>query len=295
MDRHLDIKAMAAKAFADHQITRCSGTTWRVGKPNTGRYAFWVTWAPGAIIVTGDLGDMVYRGPNALWIGPWDAARFIAGCDYDYLTGKSSTEQVYDRDATIVSLLQQADERQKYGDLSIWTRICKAHGYDLNPASVTDQMKAAARFREEGVPSAYDACDYTGDFEGACYSYPPKTRWIYEGLMLWAAWAVRHEPALSRLARQRRRLRDWWRGLKRRPPIYRPTLWIDTSRTWSRDYWRRDQGGSFAMLTPFRLFGLDLSRFGLWRDQGSRTPGRYDDKFVLAAPPPATPAREKVA
>lgn len=282
MDRHLDIKAMAAKAFAEHQITRCSGATWRVGKPGTGIYAFWVTWAPGAIIVTGDLGDMVYRGPSDLWIGPWDSARFLAGCDYDYLTGKSSTAMVYDREATIVWLLQLADEHQKSGDLSIWKRICKAHGHDLNPARVTDQMKAAARFREEGVPQESDAVDYTGDWESPCYSYPPKTRWIYEGLMLWAKWAVANEPAGSRLARKVRRLRRWWRDLKRYPPRYQPALWIDTTRTWAKDYWRRTEAGGFALLTPFRLMGVDLSRFGLWRDQGSHTPAHAADRFVTA-------------
>lgn len=281
-DLHLDIKAMAATAFADHEITRCSGTTWRVGKPRTGIYAFWVTWAPGAIIVTGDLGVMVYRGPSDLWVSPWVAARFLAGCHYDYLTGKSSTKQVYDRAATIVSILRQADERQKYGDLFLWERICKRHGGQLNPARVTDQMKAAAVFREEGARDASEAVDETEDFEAPCYSWPSETRWIYEGLMLWAAWAVEHEPLTSRIGRRRRALRDWWRGLKRRPPIYKPQLWIDTQRTWSKDVWRRTAAGGFALLMPFRLFGADLTRLGFWRDQGSHTPAHAASRFVLA-------------
>lgn len=288
-DQHRQIQAMAAKELAGHIVRRDRGFTWLASSAKDAFHRFRVTWAPGAVVVTGQLGEIVYRGPNAFWEGPWDAARFIAKCNFDYLTGKSSTALVFDRDASVRGLIRNADDQLRYGDRELWEAICKRYSdtwasdyREFNPAKVTDQMRAAKLLREDGELSEGDIYRIAGTGEAVYYSYPPDARWQYEAVLLWAKAVAEAEPLHSKAARQRRKFRDWRRSLKSRPPLFRPERFTGppASHYGGLLYWRRTPSGAWRLLAPFRLLGGDLSGLGLWREQGSQMPASCDDRFT---------------
>jgi len=284
-DQHLDIQKMAATSLADPTIKRGRGFCWWVS-PKDSNYRYRVTWTPGAVVLTGQLGEIVYRGPSDFWHGPWDAARFIAKCDFDYLTSKSAVKQEYDREATVRDLIRSADEEMRYGSLGLWAAICKRYSgtwlasYETFDASkVTDHMRVAKLLREDTEFSAERAY-MLSDGDSLRYSYPPDARWQFEAVLVWAKLTAPREPLLSKLARKRRTLREWWRSLKHRPPIFNPDLFYGPNHYGGLRYWRL-HNGSYRLLMPFRLFGLDLSAIGLWREQGSSSPAdRASDRFA---------------
>lgn len=279
-EQHKDVAAMAVKAFEKHVLTRERGFTWRMGVPRSSFYAFRVTWAHGALIITGDLGEIVYTGPRDFWHGPWDAARFVLRADYDYLTGKSNASTEFDQGATVLALLRAADyEQREAGTKALWREICGRYG-GLDHNLATDQMRAAKWLREDCSLTAEQAYNLAGDFEMPRYSWPARTRWQYEALQLWAAAMVPAEPLSSRLARQRRRFRNWRADFKRAPILHRPEIFTGPPGYGALKFWRLDPRGSYRLLMPFRLFGQDLSRFGLWRDQGSSTPAARATGFT---------------
>lgn len=282
MKRNADIVAMAAKAFANHIMTRERGCCWRLGKRGSVHYSFRISWHPGAVVMTGDLGETIWRGPSDFWISPWEAARLIAGCDLHYLFGKSTGEREFDAEGTIRNILQIADEQMKFsGSTALWTTICDHYG--LDGAKVTDHMKAARLLREGGISRPGDAYHITSDFEFDSHRIPPQAVWQFEAVQLWARTMIDREPLTSRLARRRRRVRGWFRDLKSYPVIWRPTLYRRRKGHPRTDLYRRGDHGAFRLLRPARLFSHDLSRFDLWRDQGGSTPGRFEDDFELVA------------
>ena len=266
MDLHLDIKKMAAHAFAKHLLTRERGYCWRMGQPGRSAYSFRITWAPGAIIVTGDLGELVFQGLTTLWDGPWDAARFLVDCDYDYLMGKTAAKQVFDRDETVKLLISSAEENLKYGSPERWERICKRYSETyavdyrtLDGRKVTDHMRAAKAMREDVGLDAGDVWRFDGDGDSCVYSYDPGTRWRYEALMLWARAVIPSEPLTSKLARERRRFRDFRRSFKHQPIIYRPELWTTGGVFNGHRFWtahESDQGRTFRAIMPLSLIHI---------------------------------------
>lgn len=287
-DQHLDIQKMATTSLAEPTIKRGPGFCWWVS-PKDRNYRYRVTWTPGAVVLTGQLGEIVYRGPTDFWPGPWDAARFIAKCDFDYLTGKSGMQTVYDREATVRGLICSADEEMRYGSRALWTAICKRYSdtwgsdyriFDAN--KVTDHMRVAKLLRDDTELSA-ERVYMMADSESIYYSYPPQARWQFEAVLAWAKITASREPLHSKVARKQRALRQWWRGLKASPPIFNPDLFQGPNHYGGLRFWRL-HNGSYRLLMPFRLCGVDLSTVGLWRDQGSSSPAdRAGDRFTPVA------------
>jgi hypothetical protein len=277
MELHLDLKAMAATSFGAHQLKREKGFTWRMQDPRTWNYGFRVTWARGAVIVTGDLGEIVYSGMTFLWVSPWDAARHLRRCDYDYLTGKTGTQKEYDRVATVRELLLRADDERRWGSRTLWKALCERYsdtylsGYrELNSNRVTDWSRAAKALRNDLDLTAEQVYHLTHDGEQAAYSWPSKTRWTYEALMLWANAMAASEPAWHRIWRAWRDTIRWWKSFKTSPVRYRPQLVELTINLNGSRFWQdlRD-GARYRSAHPFKLFGRDLSAIGLWREGGS--------------------------
>lgn len=278
MSGHSDMLPMIREAFADHRIKKGPGLSWRMAKPGTGTYAFRVTWAPGMLAVSGDLGEITYT-VYPTFGGLWEAIEMVNGADWDYLTGKSNKKLEYDRDATVRDILRHADERMAAGDLSYWEKIVSEwhpESYsEPDPRDVTVQMEAAKGLR--------DSCDLTAevvyhafdDSELICYSYHRQTRWQYEAVRLWAAEMLRREPRWHRLWRRYTRARSALRRDLRSGLIYRPTLYERRhsypGQMWVRHRWENGKE-SFRDVHRFRPFGFDLSRLGLWAFSGSNSP-----------------------
>lgn len=268
---------MAKVAFAKHQVTLESRYVWRCRQPRSSFHAFRVSWSPGALTITGDLGSAVYE----VWPGfahPYDAARLVARAEYDYLTSKTKVTDLFDSERTIANLIHLADEyMREWGDFRLWEKIVRTWGdYDDNPRNGAHQMRAASRLREE-QPSAERMYYALGDSELLHYSPPPQTRWHYEALKLWAAEAIRTEPLTSKAQTKWRRFRAHLRSYKTHPVIFRPEVYTRAANLNGSRYWRRD-AKCWRAVNPWKLGRLDLSGLGLWRDQGSTFPG--GDEFL---------------
>lgn len=78
------IAKFAADAFHEHTLTEEAPQRWLCAKPGTGIYAFRVCLVPGAILVYGDIGDMLlvrFGGAGLDWLRGAVRSR-------DYLLGK---------------------------------------------------------------------------------------------------------------------------------------------------------------------------------------------------------------
>lgn len=266
------IEKMAAQTFADHRMRREPSHSWRLGAPGIGLESFRVTWAPGIVVVSGDIGDITYR----LWpaFGTlWDAIEMIHKAGYDYLTGKSPLKQEFDRAATMDRLVEIANEAVRFRDKwSIWEAIVEASDV---PGSYLDET-----VRTEAVVALTDSLDehqvyeICGDHEQIQLAYDQRTRWCYEAVQLWAGKMLAAEPAWHRLWR---RARKDFGGLKRqwRDRVYRPKVITLAKPHNGITTWTRRQGKHglyYAGISPFAIGRLDLSCIGLWRTNGNSTP-----------------------
>lgn len=278
MDMHQDVAAMAATAFSQHRFRRGRGTSWILARPRTGIYSFRVTWTPGALIITGDVGDAIYR----LWpsfADPWTAAEVVRGAEFDYLTSKSNFRTEFDQAASVRTLLEQADERQKHShDRQLWDAIVKRYGWRSaagDPVRIA-QARAGAELREVGL-SEGDIYSLTGESDLIRYSYPPKARWTYEALQLWAREMAGREPVWHQIWRAVRRLLTEVKTYRRRPVLHRPEVYLSTRSFNGSRYWRRVVGANggdvWKAVTPWRVGPLRFHRVGFWRDHGSTWQG----------------------
>lgn len=294
-ENHNDVAAMAKEVFAGHRMKKGPGLSWRMWDPKrSSAYYFRVTWTPGHLIVTGDIGHADY----CVWPSfstLWGAIELAHGAGYDYLTGKTGIRQVYDEKATIQDVLALADDQMKCDDFTIWEKIAKEYlgavcinqfDYDMgrapkkwspNPHSGAVQMKAAKAMREDGLPEhvAWEIA------ETSTRIYPAETRWCYEALQLWCRTMIATEPAWHRAWRwsqkkwaRIKRLPKDWRELHRRPKLFEHDLngdnrhfkghvYVETKR-------RRQDGTAYtwmAEVVPFVLRGRIIP--GWWRQTGS--------------------------
>lgn len=71
-------------------------------------YHFKITWTPGNLVLTGDLGELVLVQPHAL--GTFDEAiEWACTSDYDYMLSKSNVKKTYDPQATYNELVRRAN------------------------------------------------------------------------------------------------------------------------------------------------------------------------------------------
>lgn len=284
MNTHADILPMIREAFAHHVMTRGPGLSWRMGKPGTSVYSFRVTWCPGSIIVTGDVGDAVYHTGSFGTL--WGSIELIHGASWDYLTGKSGARQEFSREATVKHVLDLADEYLHYSEQDrFWQILFKEYDYSGNLDILNEHHRGviADRFREDDL-TAERIYNMFNDSEMPCYEHDPRTRWLYEALQLWTTEMLRTEPhwhrVWRRLQRTARKLKDY----RRYPVHFRPELY---RAAWGQayngtEYWRRHVWptgrASFRSMHPWKPFGRDLSRFGFWHEGGSSTPDREDTR-----------------
>lgn len=214
--------AIATEAFAQHVITDAPCQSWHVGAPNgSSIYYFTITWTPGFLTISGDVGEATYEA-YGLCPSAASAAAWARTADLDYMTRKSTHKKVYDPYATARTVVRYAYEEFRDGLRDPRRRIL--HGRDLEDydrAWVKDstmgritgsstvhsgdfafRKAVCSALMRDGV-SADDAYDYTHDCEVACDNYPDTHHvWHYMAIKFWADHVVIEEKT-----------RPWWRRL----------------------------------------------------------------------------------
>lgn len=180
-----NIALIAAQSFADHIMTDEPSRSWRLGKQGTGYHAFRVTWSPGVLTISGDIGSAVYE----VWPGlntVTGSVEFVSRANFDYLSEKGSIKKEFDREATAEHILETAYEYLRtWKDARYIKQVCDEYGGD--PADAFDRKEAARALRDDPDLTADRAYDITNDAEVPVYAYPAAARWAFEALKLWAA------------------------------------------------------------------------------------------------------------
>lgn len=179
-----NIAKIAALSFAEHVIQDAPSRSWRMGKLETSNYAFRITWAPGLLAVSGDIGSTVYE--------VWPAFQTLEGAidlvsraEFDYLASKSRVEKEFDRDATVGHLIRYAYDSLRNGrDNGLFEQLCEEYGGNHNDAY--DRKEAVRSFRDDEGLTAERVMNITGDFEDPRYSLPSSARWTFEAVKFWA-------------------------------------------------------------------------------------------------------------
>lgn len=265
--------------LGQHAMRRETGWTWRCQKPGTWVYAFRVTWSPGSLALSGDVGDLIVN--HYSFNDPWAAAAWVNGAGFDYFMEKTSTRKEYDSEATAEHIVETAYQSLREGGHSrLMERIADRYG-DGDHETPDGRKSACRELLGSSSLEERDAYDLTEDPEMLVYEYPGRTRGLYEAFKWWAARMWDTEPAWHKAVRLHRRIRSELAEFRRHPVVFGPVLYATydakgqpvrfNGATYWR--WRFDDGPRrYQALMPFRLLGRDLSRFGLWRLQGSSWP-----------------------
>lgn len=98
-------------AFYGHSVEKRylpATTRERAAMSRSSAYSFEITWRPGHIILTGDLGELTLVQKNAM--PTFEAAlKWVVDADYDYLMGKTNVKKVYDAEETFEYLMETAN------------------------------------------------------------------------------------------------------------------------------------------------------------------------------------------
>lgn len=296
---------MARQSYADATIEEVEPNTWRIKADR--RDGFRITFTPGVILVHGGYDPVVFRHYQAC-PNLWEAVTWACRADFSYLMEKSNLSREFDRDKTVQNILYRADDEMKGtdkgDDLSIWKGLVDHYEwYGDNHRNGATQMKAAKALREDCELTPHKMGEMFSDIDEwysmIGESWPPKGRWAYEAVQIWAATMLHHEPCWHRLWRRfkREKANIRWRiksGLLWRPEIYVPARNAQTygySGFAQAVRWKWDDGESWRGVSPFRAFGISFERIGLFcLSGGSRPIRKPEDKteFVPAAQGRAT-------
>ena len=220
------------QAFERHAMRRETGKTWICRRPDSWIYGFRVTWIPGSIVLTGDVGEMVV---NHYSFGePWGAAAWVRGAGWSYFMEKSQFQTEYDSEETAKFILEVAyrDLRDDWGekDFSVFQRMYDELGIFCHgdPMTVEGRKQIARDLLSAGegeTLTAEEVYRITRDPEMILYRYSKRHRWKFEAIKWWAEEMWRNEPywhwALRMYRRYRRPVLEW-----ARPLTHPPRPWI---------------------------------------------------------------------
>lgn len=284
----------AARDFDLHVTTIGPGYSWRFQRPGSFNYYFRVTWAPGVLVVSGDIGELVLR--HYSFDDPWSAAAWINGAAFDYFMEKSTEKKEYAPETTASGIVEDAYRQLRDGleyDCStrtipkIMDEIVERYGEWRDDPKNAEHRKYACRemllHAESREFEARDAYEMTGDAESICMDYADGFGHRYMACKKWGAWMWANEPAWHIVLRHWRRLKEIRKTYHSYPIIWDPVRYVEYRggkpsahnghRFWR---WQKHSGRDgdlyvYHALQPWLLFGRDMTRFGFWRDQGSRT------------------------
>lgn len=116
MGRYSKDHATATDWIARHTMTDRPSRSFRFSEPGKGSvYAFALTWSPGTLALSGDMGELVLTHYHAMPTLE-EAVAWAARADADYLLGKSNRKQVICRASTIEGIIEGALESKPIRD-----------------------------------------------------------------------------------------------------------------------------------------------------------------------------------
>lgn len=178
-----------AKEFADHQITRePRARCWKVQKSGTWIYGFFITFSPGVLTLSGDVGELVITHYHAM--PTLEAAlQWLDGIEFSYLMGKSSAKQEYSPTASAKCAVAMANEDLKYDDDRRWKKLFQIFEFDLDPdardpGNAEHRAALAKMLTEDGIQ-----IDQLGEIDPDAWTqeYPSQCRWQFEAIKRWHA------------------------------------------------------------------------------------------------------------
>lgn len=202
---HADAMRVIGATFVDHALSAQPCQSWMVRRvwadgSSASAYHFVVTWVQGrALIVSGDLGEAVYSGITHL-ASIDETVHLVRGASMDYLTGKSTHKQEFDREATARYIIEQAYSEMRHsfdlGSLKVREDrlMCRIvdwyegiiHGAPITKHDANQRKDACRSLIDSEELDERDLCDITKDWECICHSWPAKAHWHYEALRTWA-------------------------------------------------------------------------------------------------------------
>ncbi len=181
MLNELDQK-MIDDAFSGHSLIRnADSKSWLIKNPENQGYWFRVTWCPGSLSVSGDVGEIVLTHYQAM--PTWqDAVKWVKGACHGYLMQKSNKERHFDEEDTVKQIIHMANEQSEYGDDEMWEKLARDTGFP-----VEDKEGIAAEIKTGLFESAQDVYEFMNDADWTgTYKYDIETHFLYKALQIWA-------------------------------------------------------------------------------------------------------------
>lgn len=130
--RYANIEKGISKEIMDHHVKERQSRSFDFRTPSAGSmWAFALTWTPGSMILTGDLGEMQITHYHALMGTALESFRWITECHPDYLLGKAGVQKVFDREATLESFEAECRE-----DFTKAVKHYREHCHDVRPEDI---------------------------------------------------------------------------------------------------------------------------------------------------------------
>lgn len=173
---------MIDDAFTGHTFIQNSASkSWLMKNPESQGYWFRVTWCPGSLMVSGDVGEIVLTHYQAM--PTWqEAVKWVRGACHGYLMQKSNKERKFDEEDTIKQIIHMANEHSGYGDDTMWEKLARDTGLSIeDKEGIASEIGLGFFESAQDVYEFMDDADWTGSYE-----YDIETHYLYKALQLWA-------------------------------------------------------------------------------------------------------------
>ncbi len=173
---------MIDDAFAGHSfIHNGESKSWLMKNPESQGYWFRVTWCPGSLSVSGDVGEIVLTHYHAM--PTWqDAVKWVKDACHGYLMQKSNKERKFNEEETIKQIIHMANEQLEYGDNDMWKKLAEQTGIPIEDKDgIQDEIGLGFFESAQDVYEFMEDADWTGSYE-----YDMETHYQYKALQVWA-------------------------------------------------------------------------------------------------------------
>jgi hypothetical protein len=194
---HPDLEDMIDDAFANHKVSEAPSIAWLVKNPERHSYWFKISWTPGVLTLSGDLGELVLTHYQAMPTSS-EAIAWVNGGNEEYLLGKSTAEKKFSQEATKEALADMANTFLDDGDGGLWNQIfgqvdgCfDANGnffraYEASIHNEADREAAIEIISSELTPEFIYHNFQMDDYYGT-YEYTEQHKWQIRAIQTWAA------------------------------------------------------------------------------------------------------------
>lgn len=169
---------MIQGAISGHVMSERRSRSFDFRTPGKGStYAFVLTWSPGSVNLSGDLGELTVTHWHALHdFAP--GMRWMADSHLDYLLRKTGAQDEVDPEATARFIIEIAQQELSFGDHSRLDRLKEIHRPKYSGIVMWHELEVSLRSDFENMSSSQIAEDCRGiyrldDFYGA-YRTPPR-------------------------------------------------------------------------------------------------------------------------